>query len=45
MRYQRCTIQLLRFFSQLRKEPGDAQIGPPRHLLLAMRAALRELKL
>src|ERR1700757_2099428 len=35
-------IQLLRFFSQPGKEPGDAQVGPPRRLLLAMRAAHRQ---
>ena len=35
-------VQLLRFCSQPGKEAGDAQIGPPRRLLLAMRAAYRQ---
>src|SRR5690242_3506006 len=35
-------VQLLRFGSQPGKEAGDAQIGPPRRLLLAMRAAHRQ---
>jgi len=35
-------VQLLRFRSQPGKEAGDAQIGPPRRLLLAMRAAYRQ---
>ena len=35
-------VQLLRFFSQPGKEAGDAQVGAPRRLLLAMRAAHRQ---